>query len=237
MLALFGTGAILLRGAGCTVNDLWDRDLDRQVQRTRGRPLASGALSVPQAIGEQAAVCEGLWCLCAAGHRSCISSTCGYEGWHSISCWPVRRLASQSRPVTVTAAALNAAQHVGTFVWHSQRPDKQWPVQKCQQGMGWSKCLTAWAEPPLGAQAWRLPRGTTCTLPVGPCALPCRTGCLGGQLMLGLGVLLQLNDYSKLLGASSLLLVCTYPLLKRVTHWVSTGYVRACLRRACIDRT
>ena len=53
MLALFGTGAILLRGAGCTVNDLWDRDLDSKVQRTRGRPLASGALSVPQAIGEQ----------------------------------------------------------------------------------------------------------------------------------------------------------------------------------------
>ena len=57
MLALFGAGAILLRGAGCTVNDLWDRDLDSKVQRTRGRPLASRALSVPQALGEQG------WCL------------------------------------------------------------------------------------------------------------------------------------------------------------------------------
>ena len=51
LLALFGTGAILLRGAGCTVNDLWDRDLDSKVERTKGRPLASGALTVPQGIG------------------------------------------------------------------------------------------------------------------------------------------------------------------------------------------
>ncbi|WP_408904339.1 4-hydroxybenzoate octaprenyltransferase [Pararoseomonas sp. SCSIO 73927] len=42
---LFGLGAVVMRGAGCVVNDLWDRDLDRQVERTRGRPLASGAVS------------------------------------------------------------------------------------------------------------------------------------------------------------------------------------------------
>lgn len=30
-LALFGTGAIIMRGAGCTINDLWDRKLDRAV--------------------------------------------------------------------------------------------------------------------------------------------------------------------------------------------------------------
>lgn len=50
-LALFGTGAFLMRGAGCTINDLWDRKLDAQVQRTRQRPLASGRLNVGQAIG------------------------------------------------------------------------------------------------------------------------------------------------------------------------------------------
>ena len=51
LLALFGTGSILLRGAGCTVNDLWDRDLDNKVERTKSRPLASGTLSVAQGIG------------------------------------------------------------------------------------------------------------------------------------------------------------------------------------------
>lgn len=30
-LALFGTGALIMRGAGCTINDLWDRDLDKAV--------------------------------------------------------------------------------------------------------------------------------------------------------------------------------------------------------------
>jgi 4-hydroxybenzoate polyprenyltransferase len=31
LLSLFGVGAVLLRGAGCTINDYWDRDIDRQV--------------------------------------------------------------------------------------------------------------------------------------------------------------------------------------------------------------
>lgn len=94
MLALFGTGSVLLRGAGCTVNDLWDRDLDGKVERTRTRPLPSGAVTPTQAI------------------------------------------------------------------------------------------------------AW-----------------------LGAELLFGLGVLSQLNGYSQALGASSLALVITYPLMKRVTGW------------------
>ena len=50
LVALFGIGAVVMRGAGCVVNDLWDRDIDRRVARTAGRPLASGALSVRQAL-------------------------------------------------------------------------------------------------------------------------------------------------------------------------------------------
>lgn len=34
-----------MRGAGCTINDMWDRDIDRQVDRTRSRPLAAGVIS------------------------------------------------------------------------------------------------------------------------------------------------------------------------------------------------
>ena len=45
-------------------------------------------------------------------------------------------------------------------------------------------------------------------------------GFLGLQLSAGLGILLQLNDYSKALGAASLVLVVAYPLMKRVTFWV-----------------
>ena len=49
LIALFLIGAVLMRGAGCVVNDMWDRDMDRKVTRTAGRPLASGALRMRQA--------------------------------------------------------------------------------------------------------------------------------------------------------------------------------------------
>jgi 4-hydroxybenzoate polyprenyltransferase len=49
LLLAFAVGAVAMRGAGCTVNDMADRDFDRRVERTRARPLASGALSMRQA--------------------------------------------------------------------------------------------------------------------------------------------------------------------------------------------
>nr|XP_025145577.1 4-hydroxybenzoate polyprenyltransferase, mitochondrial isoform X1 [Bubalus bubalis] len=94
MLSLFGTGAVLMRGAGCTINDMWDRDYDKKVTRTASRPIAAGDISTFQ-----------------------------------------------------------------SFVF------------------------------------------------------------LGGQLTLALGILLCLNYYSIALGAASLLLVATYPLMKRITYW------------------
>lgn len=48
-LLLFLIGAVVMRGAGCVINDLFDRDLDAGVARTAGRPLASGAVGTPQA--------------------------------------------------------------------------------------------------------------------------------------------------------------------------------------------
>ncbi|KAI1630044.1 4-hydroxybenzoate hexaprenyltransferase, partial [Exophiala viscosa] len=48
--ALFFTGALIMRGAGCTINDLWDRNLDPHVERTRLRPIARKAISVENAI-------------------------------------------------------------------------------------------------------------------------------------------------------------------------------------------
>ncbi|XP_052066102.1 4-hydroxybenzoate polyprenyltransferase, mitochondrial-like isoform X2 [Mytilus californianus] len=94
LLTLFGAGAFFMRGAGCIVNDMWDRDFDRKVERTKLRPLASGELTYFQGL-----------------------------------------------------------------------------------------C------------------------------------CLGGMLSVSLGILLQLNWYSVVLGAASMVLVITYPLAKRVTFW------------------
>jgi 4-hydroxybenzoate polyprenyltransferase len=50
LLLLFAVGAVAMRGAGCTLNDIADRDYDGKVARTRLRPLPSGRVTVPQAV-------------------------------------------------------------------------------------------------------------------------------------------------------------------------------------------
>ncbi|TEA22740.1 4-hydroxybenzoate polyprenyltransferase [Colletotrichum sidae] len=47
---LFGSGALIMRGAGCTINDLWDRNLDPHVTRTKFRPIARGAVTPFKAL-------------------------------------------------------------------------------------------------------------------------------------------------------------------------------------------
>lgn len=49
LFALFALGAVVMRGAGCTVNDLADHKFDALVERTRARPIPSGAVSLKQA--------------------------------------------------------------------------------------------------------------------------------------------------------------------------------------------
>src|SRR6201994_973243 len=50
VIALFFVGAFAMRGAGCTWNDITDRDLDAKVERTRSRPIPAGQVSVTQAL-------------------------------------------------------------------------------------------------------------------------------------------------------------------------------------------
>jgi len=62
-LGIFGTGALVMRGAGCTINDMWDRRLDQAVARTRERPLARGDVTMTRAaafLGLQLAVGLGV---------------------------------------------------------------------------------------------------------------------------------------------------------------------------------
>ena len=49
-LILFFLGSVLMRSAGCIVNDIADRNFDKQVERTKNRPLASGKISVRMSI-------------------------------------------------------------------------------------------------------------------------------------------------------------------------------------------
>ncbi len=71
-------GSIAMRGAGCVFNDIVDRDLDRQVARTRSRPVASGAVSVKAAL-----LWLGLLCLV------------GLVVWFQLH-WPARLVALAS---------------------------------------------------------------------------------------------------------------------------------------------
>ncbi len=57
-IILFFLGSVLMRSAGCIFNDIIDRDLDKKVQRTKDRPIASGKISVPKA-----SICAIVLCL------------------------------------------------------------------------------------------------------------------------------------------------------------------------------
>ncbi len=50
MALLFAIGAVVMRGAGCVVNDVLDRDFDHAVERTRSRPIPSGQVAVKEAM-------------------------------------------------------------------------------------------------------------------------------------------------------------------------------------------
>ena len=57
-LLLFFLGSVLMRSAGCIVNDIVDKDLDREVQRTKIRPIASGKVSVKKSFFYVAILCS-----------------------------------------------------------------------------------------------------------------------------------------------------------------------------------
>ena len=57
-IILFFLGSVLMRSAGCIFNDIIDRNLDKKVQRTKERPIASGKISVPKA-----SICAIVLCL------------------------------------------------------------------------------------------------------------------------------------------------------------------------------
>ena len=56
-LILFFLGSVLMRSAGCIVNDIFDRDIDKKVSRTKDRPIASGKISVKLGLIYSAILC------------------------------------------------------------------------------------------------------------------------------------------------------------------------------------
>jgi 4-hydroxybenzoate polyprenyltransferase len=91
----FGVGAVVMRGAGCTFNDIIDRDIDAQVARTRGRPIPSGAVTTKQAAALLVVLClAGLailmqlnWFAVGLGAASLLL-VAGYPFMKRITWWP-----------------------------------------------------------------------------------------------------------------------------------------------------
>jgi 4-hydroxybenzoate polyprenyltransferase len=95
LMILFGLGALVMRGAGCTVNDILDRDIDGKVARTAMRPLACGAITLRQAlwflVGELAV---GLAILVQLNKESIVLGACAlllvgvYPMMKRLTYWP-----------------------------------------------------------------------------------------------------------------------------------------------------
>jgi 4-hydroxybenzoate polyprenyltransferase len=95
LLLLFSIGAVVMRGAGCTYNDIVDRDIDAQVARTRARPIPSGAVTVKQAWMFAAAQCAVglLILLCLNGYAIIVGTLsllliAAYPFMKRITWWP-----------------------------------------------------------------------------------------------------------------------------------------------------
>ena len=93
--ALILLGAIAMRGAGCTYNDIVDRDLDAQVDRTRSRPLPSGRVSLKQAwlwVMFQLAIGFIVWLLLPWGAKlvalASLPLVAAYPFMKRITWWP-----------------------------------------------------------------------------------------------------------------------------------------------------
>jgi 4-hydroxybenzoate polyprenyltransferase len=95
LVVLLGIGAVVMRGAGCTYNDIVDRDFDAKVARTRDRPIPSGAVSVKQAWAFAAALCLiGLLILLQLNRFAIVMGAAslllvaGYPFMKRITWWP-----------------------------------------------------------------------------------------------------------------------------------------------------
>lgn len=76
---LFAAGSLIMRGAGCSINDLWDRDLDPHVNRTQHRPIARGAITPFNALAF-----TGLQLLAGLGILSQFPTSCLFYGIPSL---------------------------------------------------------------------------------------------------------------------------------------------------------
>ena len=107
---LFGVGALAMRGAGCTWNDIVDRRIDAEVARTATRPIPSGAVSVVQAGAFLAALCLiGLAVLVQFNMPAVIAGLCSLA---LVACYPFMKRITYF-PQAWLGLTFNWGAHVG----------------------------------------------------------------------------------------------------------------------------
>ena len=122
LMLIFITGTFVMRSAGVTINDWWDRDIDRHVSRTRTRPLAAGRLSPAAAL-----VIFTLFILLAAGLASFLNPLAmalAPIGLLLAVCYPLAK-----RVLPIPQALLGMAFGWGAIMaWAAVRNEIGWPA-------------------------------------------------------------------------------------------------------------
>jgi 4-hydroxybenzoate polyprenyl transferase len=130
LCALTYGGAVIMRGAGCTMNDLWDQDIDGEVERTRARPLAAGEISVPAAfvfLGAQ--LSAGLAVLLSlSNYAICVGAP---------SVVPVLLYPLAKRMTDYPQAVLGLTINWGALVGYAAAADALGAPALCLYGAGW----------------------------------------------------------------------------------------------------
>jgi 4-hydroxybenzoate polyprenyltransferase len=130
LYSLFYGGAVLLRGAGCTINDIWDADIDGRVARTRGRPLASGEVSQRGAfLFLSAQLSAGLAVLLS------LNNTAVVVGAPSVI--PVMLYPLAKRMTDYPQAVLGLTFNWGALLGYAAAADTLAPAAFCLYGAGW----------------------------------------------------------------------------------------------------
>ncbi len=133
LFALFFIGAIAMRGAGCTWNDILDRDVDAQVERTRDRPLPAGEATVGKALAWM--VIQALVGAAVLASFNRFAIVVGLASLAVVAIYPLmKRLTSW--PQVVLGLAFNWGALLG---WAAVRGAIEWPaVALYVGGIAWT---------------------------------------------------------------------------------------------------
>ncbi len=122
-LALFAIGSIAMRGAGCTWNDIQDRDIDAQVERTRARPIPSGRIKLSEAwmwLGIQLVVGFLVWACLPLDAKIvallAIPLVAAYPFMKRLTWWPQAWLGATMSWGALVAAATASSISLGTVI-------------------------------------------------------------------------------------------------------------------------